>query len=245
MSEKIVLASDLDGTWIRGSGEAKKKLYSAVEANRDRITLVYATGRTLESVSKLDIPLLPVPDYYICEVGTAIYNSDKTPLKSIQSWISEKWPEGTQAKVQQLLEGIPGLTSQDEVQTSRMSFDYKKDVFPAGKAAEIVTAAGFDVIDSHDRYFDVLPLGVSKGPVLLQLLKHLNTDPSKLIIAGDSGNDTSMFMLGEFGSHGILVGNAHSDLKEAIKDCKNVVAAKGEGTVGVYEGLVRLGVLSE
>ena len=243
LQKKVVVASDLDGTWIGGTPEDKEKLYAAIEANRDKITLVYATGRILEGVKKLSG--LPTPDYYICEVGTAIYNSDQTSLECIQKWISDKWPVGTGEKVDMLLQGLPGLTPQEEQQTARKSFDYKSETFPVDKAVNIVTAAGFDVVVSHGKYFDVLPKGVAKGPVLLQLLKHINCDPNELIIAGDSCNDTSMFKLGEFGTHGILVNNAHEDLKEAIKDCENVVRVENRGAAGVYEGLVRLGVLSE
>ena len=41
----LVLATDLDGTFLGGSETARRRLYSWIEANRDEVGLIFVTGR--------------------------------------------------------------------------------------------------------------------------------------------------------------------------------------------------------
>jgi hydroxymethylpyrimidine pyrophosphatase-like HAD family hydrolase len=54
---------------------------------------------------------------------------------------------------------------------------------------------GLDPLISDNRFFDVLPKGVSKGPSLLRLLESSSGRPRGLLVAGDTLNDLSMLEL--------------------------------------------------
>ena len=43
--KKLVLATDLDGTFLGGSDEQRSSLYSWIEANRAQVGLIFVTGR--------------------------------------------------------------------------------------------------------------------------------------------------------------------------------------------------------
>ena len=62
-AEKIMLlATDLDGTFLGGSQEQRQQLYQLIAAHPD-IDLIFVTGRGLESVMPLLAdPTIPQPD---------------------------------------------------------------------------------------------------------------------------------------------------------------------------------------
>ena len=89
----------------------------------------------------------------------------------------------------------PGLTPQETPFRYRMSYHYDPDTFhPA--ALETVQQMGFDALISDDRFFDVLPKGISKGPSLLRLIDWLEHDANTVLVAGDTMNDLSLFETG-------------------------------------------------
>ena len=68
----MLLATDLDGTFLAGDPESRLKLYQLISAHPD-IQLAFVTGRGLESVSPLlSDPTIPEPDYIICDVGCTV-----------------------------------------------------------------------------------------------------------------------------------------------------------------------------
>ena len=68
----MLLATDLDGTFLGGSAEDRQTLYQLVSGSQD-IQLVFVTGRGLEAVMPLlSDPLVPTPDYIICDVGGTV-----------------------------------------------------------------------------------------------------------------------------------------------------------------------------
>ena len=65
----MLLATDLDGTFLAGDPDNRLKLYRLVAAHPE-IDLVFVTGRGLESVLPLlSDPTIPQPDYIIADVG--------------------------------------------------------------------------------------------------------------------------------------------------------------------------------
>jgi hypothetical protein len=68
---------------------------------------------------------------------------------------------------------------------------------------------GLDALVSDNRYFDVLPKDVSKGPSLLRLLTHLGVANERCLVAGDTLNDLSMLSLG---LPAVAVGNSEPAL---------------------------------
>ncbi|MEE4464383.1 HAD family hydrolase, partial [Azotobacter chroococcum] len=72
----MLLATDLDGTFLAGDPQDRLSLYQTITAHPD-IQLAYVTGRSLEAVLPLLAdPTLPQPDYIIADVGASLYHGE-------------------------------------------------------------------------------------------------------------------------------------------------------------------------
>ncbi|MCP2821219.1 HAD family hydrolase, partial [Salmonella enterica subsp. enterica serovar Typhimurium] len=64
----MLIATDLDGTFLAGDTDARQQLYQLISNDPD-ITLVFVTGRGLEAVLPiLSDAAIPVPHYVIADV---------------------------------------------------------------------------------------------------------------------------------------------------------------------------------
>lgn len=90
----MLLATDLDGTFLGGKMEDRLRLYRLIKASTT-MQLVFVTGRGLESVLPLlSDPLIPVPDFIIADVGATVVNGHSLEaIEPLQSEIEEKWPQ--------------------------------------------------------------------------------------------------------------------------------------------------------
>ena len=238
----LVLATDLDGTLLAGTHEARRRvrdLFAAsAEAPADaRPTLVFVTGRGLETVMPLlSDPTIPSPNYIIADVGATVVDRELRPVEPIQHELTSHWP-GSQA-VLRALSGFPQLVRQSVPQERRCSFLASEDaVTPALQAA--VEALGCELLFSAGRYLDVLPRGVGKGAALRRLAAVAGFDPASVVVAGDTLNDLSMF---EAGFRGVVVGGAEPALVERVRRNARVHVASLEGCGGILEGLARHGM---
>lgn len=237
----FVLATDLDGTFLGGDDADKNRLYAWIEDNRPSVGLIFVSGRDLPFIKWLcDETSVPWPDYVIGDVGTTIakvHTDDGgekhiRPIKDLEAHIADTWGDGS-ARVPEALAGAAGLTPQDTPFRFRMSYHYDPAVYDPG--AEIIARGlGYDVLISDNRFFDVLPKGISKGPSLLRLIEWTGHDPARLLVAGDTLNDLSLF---ETGLKGVAVGNSEPGLVEKISDKPHVHYAKGHGTAGIREAI--------
>ncbi|GGY48661.1 glucosylglycerol-phosphate synthase [Pseudoduganella albidiflava] len=236
---QFLLATDLDGTLLAGTAEARRRVRELFTAAPRNARLAFVTGRGLESILPLlSDPTIPMPDYIIADVGaTIVHGADLQPVGSLQQDIAARWP-GSQA-VLKALAGFPRLRRQSVPQERRCSFVASEaDVTPALRAA--VEALGCDLLMSAGAYLDVLPRGVGKGPALLALAEAAGIAPSSIVVAGDTLNDLSMF---ETGLAGIVVGAAEPALVQKLRRRSSVYIATGEGCDGILEGLVHHGAL--
>ncbi|MBQ5962025.1 glucosylglycerol-phosphate synthase [Massilia sp. ZL223] len=235
----FVLATDLDGTLLAGSVLARRQVRELFAARESGATLVFVTGRGLESILPLlSDPTIPTPDYIIADVGATIVDGALRPVGDLQDEIAARWP-GSQA-VLRALAGFPGLVRQSVPQERRCSFVARaEDVTPALRAA--VGELDCDLLMSAGRYLDVLPRGVGKGPALLRLAQAAGFDPATVVVAGDTLNDLSMY---ETGLRGIVVGGAEPALVEQVRKWPLVHVAAGEGCDGILEGLARHGAIA-
>ena len=89
----MLLATDLDGTFLGGRQADRLKLYRLIR-EQEKIRLLFVTGRGIESVMPLlDNPVIPDPDYIICDVGATVLNGQTLePVQPIQSEIERRWP---------------------------------------------------------------------------------------------------------------------------------------------------------
>ena len=229
----MLLATDLDGTFLAGSEEERKALYHLI-AKHTEIQLVFVTGRGLHSVLSLFTGelMIPVPECFICDVGATILNGyTHEPIDPIQSDIEQKWP-GKQ-KILEELKHIPGLIPQDVPQERRCSFFFDEQV-DKDKLEEDIAALGYDLIMSADKFADVLPRGVNKGSTLKRYIELINYPDADVLVAGDTFNDLSLF---ETGYKAVAVGNSESGLIAATKNKSNVFHAKSNGAGGIMEAI--------
>ncbi len=231
----LLLATDLDGTFLAGSASARRKLYRTIAAH-DELFLVWVTGRGLESVLPLLAdPALPRPDYLICDVGaTVVRVADMQPVQPIQCSIEGRWP-GEQV-VAQAMSMFDGLLRQDVPQQRRCSY-YCEPALLAQLRPQIETvAAGLDcvVMYSADRYLDILPRGVDKGSAITALVGQLGVHPGRVLVAGDTLNDQAMYGIG---FAGVCVGESEPALLARTRGLPRVFHASKPGCGGILEAI--------
>ncbi|MBF9060873.1 HAD-IIB family hydrolase [Rhodobacterales bacterium HKCCSP123] len=235
---EFVLATDLDGTFLGGSEAARQKFYSWIESQRPRVGLIFVTGRDPGHIRDLIRKQgVPKPDFVVGDVGTTIASVDDdhfiVPIPELEAEIADAWNDaGT--RVQAALRSAPGLRLQSSGFRYRVSYDMDPASFDAS-ALDTVAGLGLDALVSADRYFDVLPKDVSKGPSLLRLLTHLGIDNRKVLVAGDTLNDLSMLTMG---LPAVAVGNSEPALIEALEGHDHVHRAREEGVGGIAEAIL-------
>lgn len=237
-ARRFVLATDLDGTFLGGSNEDRRKLYDWIEENRESIGLIFVTGRDPRFIKDLCDDGVPWPEYVVGDVGTTIArveNKEIRPISALEEEIAGAWGDSGD-KVRQALADHPGITEQETEFRYRVSFDMDPDTFTK-RSVDTVEEMGFDWIVSDDKYFDVLPKGVSKGPSLKRLVSHLGIAPSAVLAAGDTLNDLSML---ECGLPAVAVGGSETKLIERVTPLPHVYVAKGVGAAGILEAVSAL-----
>ena len=144
----MILATDLDGTFLAGDSENRQRLYNLISAHPG-IKLIFVTGRGLEVVVPLlSDPTIPRPDYIICDVGaTLVEGPSLQSVYPLQSEIEQRWP-GEQTVLQALMD-FPGLERQTVPQQRRCSFFCEADAV-SDELRETVNALECDLLFSAD-----------------------------------------------------------------------------------------------
>ncbi|MGB3598095.1 MAG: HAD-IIB family hydrolase, partial [Pseudomonas neustonica] len=234
----MMLATDLDGTFLGGDPDNRQRLYQLINAHPG-IKLVFVTGRGLEVVVPLlSDPAIPRPDYIICDVGATVVDGETLqPVYPVQSDIEADWP-GEQV-VAQRLSVFPGLERQDVPQQRRCSYFCEPGAVTE-KVRDAMEGLGCDLLFSAGMYLDCLPRGVNKGSTLRRLVKHLGSSMEEVLVAGDTLNDLSMY---EHGFKGVCVGESEPALLEATGDRAKVLHARLSGCGGILEAISHFGFL--
>lgn len=226
----LLLATDLDGTFLAGSEEEKLSLYGLFR-EKDELQLIFVTGRGVESVIPLlNDAIIPNPDYLICDVGATVLNGrNLEPVQPLQSQIERLWPG--QLVFIEALKDVKGIRFQENPQERRCSFwfDEGADLDPVYKVAE---QHNCDVLVSAGKYVDILPRGVNKGSTLTKLMKLIGYPEKNVLVAGDTLNDLSLYSTGY---KGVVVGAAEAALVEQTKHHSHVYHAERPGTGGIVE----------
>ncbi|MCA8884921.1 MAG: HAD hydrolase family protein [Rhodobacteraceae bacterium] len=244
--KNLILATDLDGTFLGGSHDQRSALYRWLENNRRSIGLIFVTGRDPRFIEQLcHDDAVPWPDYVVGDVGTTIAEVISTPssngatppktvqpLARLEAEIASLWNDAGSA-IRALLDGLPGLTLQNTPFRYRVSYDFDPEKYD-GRAEQLVKQEGYDVLISDNRYFDVLPPNVSKGPSLKRLLQHLDIGDETVLVAGDTLNDFSLF---ETGLRGVAVSNSEPALIERLGPIASAYKASLPGAGGIAEAI--------
>jgi len=230
----MVLATDLDGTFLGGSPAHRAVLYDWLRRRPD-VQLVFVTGRDPDFIANLcakgDVP---APEFVIGDVGTTIArftDGRVQPLPDLEAPIAQAW-RGLDAEIRARLAPVAGLRLQDAPFRHRLSYEY--DAAFDRAALSVLDGLAVDIIVSHGCFVDVLPRGVSKGPSLLRLIAHLGAEPARVLVAGDTLNDLSMF---ETGLHGALVGGAEPELLDATAHLPRAHRCRQIGAGGIIEAI--------
>lgn len=232
---EMVLATDLDGTFLGGSAVNRKRLYRWLQENRGRVALVFVTGRDPNFISDLCASgKVPAPEYVIGDVGTTIarfMNNSVHPLDALEAPIVRAW-HGKADLVRTRLAAIRGLWLQAAPFRHRLSYQYDDRFNP--DSLRVLEGLGVDILISHGCFVDILPQGVSKGPSLLRLIGHLKLPAERVLVAGDTMNDLSMF---QTGLHGAVVGGAEAELLDATRGLPRAYHCRLEGAGGILEAI--------
>lgn len=243
--------TDLDGTILGNekSTQKFKKIWESLPADR-RPLLCYSSGRLLDDIQNLiRSKILPKPDYIIAAVGTSIYNCNEEKLvKQFSELLDEDWN----------LEKVNTLASQLnlplEKQPEHFQNEYKSSWFLNNATDEKIDgirqyfeqedSLQVRVVYSSNRHLDILPNSANKGNSLRWLLRHLDIKALETIVAGDSGNDSAMFLLR--GIRGIVTGNAQPELLDKTATLDVYRAPQMEVcAMAVINGLLHYGVFLE
>jgi len=234
----LLLAVDLDGTFLGGSDSDRCALYDLIGRNRDEIALLYVTGRDIEFATGIaHRGEAPAPDMIIGDVGTSIVVAPNWTPHAAEAWIDARWPGPKRAA--EILTGRGYLAPQRVFGGRRLSYFYS-NAAEAAQAAIEVEAEGYAALLSADVFFDVLPPGVNKGQTLLQVIAHEGFAHDRVLCAGDTMNDLSLF---QTGLRGVAVGNSEPALREAVSGLSNVYCAQRHGAGGIVEAILRFNLL--
>lgn len=228
----MLLATDLDGTFLGGRQTDRLKLYRLIR-EQENIRLLFVTGRGVESVMPLlDNPVIPDPDYIICDVGATVLNGQTLePVQPIQSEIERLWP-GTLA-IKKRLKKVKGLRLQPVSQQRRVSFFYD-DTTDIDAVKKIAADMELDVLLSAGKFLDILPRDINKGTTLKRLVKLMNFPANDILVAGDTLNDRSLY---DTTYKGVVVGAAEPALVDYTQGMPNVLHAKALGAGGILESM--------
>lgn len=251
-SAKWVFASDIDNT-LTGDPDALHRLAGRLKSKREKgdLKLLLSTGRRLNQViDGFEQEGIPEPDAVISQVGTEIYLPpfhEKTP--KLEEWDKLLHQQFRRERAMEFLKDIDGLEIQPEMYNTPLKVSCYLDNTPAPEdaAAQIKRRAApesgiYQVVWSSGRDLDIIPAVGGKGHAIRFLVNYLNLTERTVVVAGDSGNDSSMFDSFE---HGIVVANAKPELKKAEQARKGsaVYFARKPFAAGVEEGLEHYGVL--
>jgi len=148
------------------------------------------------------------------------------------------------------LEGIEGLQLQPPEYNTELKTSCYLDRCPDPEqaAAEIIrrvqpVADRYQVIWSSGRDLDILPAISGKGKAIEFLIELRAMPAERVIVAGDSGNDATMF---QHFHRGVVVSNAQPELLQLAeeRESDSIFLASSPHASGVEEGLEHFGVLA-
>lgn len=240
-----IVCCDIDGT-LAGNRPAEtrfREAWNSLPPDR-RPLLVLNSGRLIEDQRAfIATTTLPVPDIHIGGVGTMLHN-EREP--SHADLYAQSIGAGFDRElIAEALQDVPDLRIQpDEYQHAQKSSWYLHDadtVILAGIEQRLADAGlAARIVYSSNRDLDILPEGIDKGAALSWLCRQLGLTHDEVIVAGDTGNDRSMFELP--GMRGIVVGNALPELKSIANGRSDIYGSSECMADGVLDGLKHWGV---
>lgn len=243
-----LFSTDLDGTLV-GNPESMQRFKESWEAlpRESRPLLVYNSGRSItDTLSFSKARNLPEPDYVIGGVGTEFYDS-RLPGEVIKEFVAQFGEGWDLPTVERVVGSTPGVQRQPPEFLHPYKSSWFLDRADRAQIEELrrrLEAAGQQIVVVYSslRHLDVLPRRANKGNALTWLCQRISIPLEQVLVAGDTGNDSSMFLLP--GVHGIVVENAQPELFEAVVKLPTFVTSKIMAD-GVLEGLKHFGIIPD
>ncbi|GKV70030.1 hypothetical protein NCCP2716_25280 [Sporosarcina sp. NCCP-2716] len=226
-----LLATDLDHTLVGEKAELEELLV-LLEPEAGHTALVYVTGRHAVSVQELmKAEHLPVPDFVISDVGTAVWRMPD--WQEDTRWRNRMEADWQPDRIKTCAASFPALKLQELPDDRRVSFTAEDDEAAVRQFRAALQHLGIrhEFIYSSGRDIDVLPAGAGKGNALDYVVTNYASPDVSLLVAGDSGNDIDML---DRDWPAVIVGNAHDELK-AIPDRPNLFRADRHCAGGIRD----------
>lgn len=260
LKKDALLASDMDGTVIplkpNPEREAEIKKFNHLFQKHSNVALAYVTGRHLElGLAGVNQYHLPMPDIFVCDVGTTIYFRSRHMWRKDENFrleLRRSWQGLSGADIARLLFDMPDLAAQEDEKQKEFKQSYYasmdmdcKEI--AGRIHDRLNPRGIkaNVIYSVDAkknvgLVDVLPEIAAKDHALRYLWQRLGLEKDLVVYAGDSGNDLLVFVSG---FNAIVVNNTAEAVKREVRrqaQAKSIedriYFAAGTDVQGVMEG---------
>jgi len=207
----FLLVTDLDNTLV-GDDAALLRLNQKLLVNRDRLYLVYATGRSYALARQLQVEQdLIEPDYWLTGVGTEIY----CKYERDRVWAERLSQDWNRDLVVAIASTFPDLLIQPQAEQNPWKLSFLIDSELADSVLvsleALITQVGLkaQIIFSNGEDVDILPQNGDKGLATTYLREKLGVPPERTLVCGDSGNDISLFQQHTLG---LIVSNARSEL---------------------------------
>lgn len=237
---KMILISDIDNTLI-GDRQELEGLIRWLRGNKGNLAFGIATGRSLDSALKiLQKHRVPLPDVLITSVGSEInYGPGLIPDTGWANHIRHLWRRDDLANAMRDLPGIE-LQAPENQREFKLSYVVAPELMPPLEQLYrrlLGMHLHAQLIYSHHRFLDILPVRASKGHAIRYLAYKWGLPLKSFLVAGDSGNDSEM-LVGD--TLAVVVGN-HSPELEPLRGLEQIYFAAGHYAGGIMEGLTHYG----
>lgn len=233
---KRMLVCDIDNTLL-GDRDALREFLDWQAGSATDIALGIATGRSFHSAQAiLASEHVPNPDFIISSVGTRIhwYDHDARRFVEDDNW-TRRMTNGWQREEIERVAREVGLRPQAALEQASGKASFFLDNHDLLMLENRFKSAGLEVqmVSSHGRYLDILPRGIGKDAAVLHVADRLDLTQSRIVVAGDSGNDRAMLRACP---HPIVVGNWSDGLGDDPA-LSHAYVASASHAAGVLEGL--------
>ncbi len=232
-----LLICDVDDTLL-GDREATVEFLRWLSEHREELAFGVASGRvlrsTLEVLQEWEVPL---PDLLITAVGTEIHYGRGEPVEDV-GWrlaLDHAWEP---PRLREAMQDLPGIEPQpDEDQRPyKISYFFDSDRWPGiREVRRTIREHGLsaNVIVSHDAFLDLVPVRASGGHAVSYVLRRWGFSPSRVLAAGDSGNDSDMLRTA---GAGVVVGNFSREMR-TLRGREGIYFARAPRARGILEGI--------